>query len=125
MKLHEIINEKHLVSFETFLGICEVYINPTRDELRKDMLGMRKSIRGCLVGNDCYTWDAESAPHKTVINELKLQNPITIVIELRANVIYTTETSRSYHSTPTTKEMISDHPWVKQTLDNPRIILGW
>lgn len=125
MKLQDIINEKHLVSFETFLGVCEVYINPTRDELRRDMLGRHRPIRACLVGNDCYAWDSESALHKTVIDKLKLQNPITVVIELRANVLYTTETSKGYHPTKITKEMILNHPWVKQTFDNLRIILDW
>lgn len=126
MKLREILSEEYFDSFvNRYNKYIEIFRNPTRKELKE--LSSEDIATIILDGNNVFAWSG--AVHTEIINHFKLHNVIPLYYDLENNRIFISETILTTLGIPSTfpsgqlKEMVLNHPWVKQTLMNPEVYL--
>ena len=93
----------------------DVHKNPGKSELHKLVHNSEaKSLRGIIHGKDVYVWDAMGAYHSHVDDHLKLDSGNKNYIHIGKDRL-----SSEYNGDGDVKH-ITEHPWIKSTLDNHR-----
>lgn len=74
---------EYYTTIQTERSTFDVWKNPSFSELDKELkLKKGRPVRGLVVGDDIYFWDAHSATHAHVTDHMKLQLKNVVCIEL-------------------------------------------
>lgn len=122
MKLYDIINESYYESFTTRNDeYVELFIDPTKNELRK-LSGKNQEVARLLLDKDhCYAWGADvEASHNTVMDYLEDLYLIPLYYIPKSNSL---EVSNTYGimNPSVAKQQVLNHPWVQRVLGTPKV----
>jgi hypothetical protein len=116
------IKEAFYTSFDVDYGRGKTYVEIFKNPTRKEFLECKPhyEVGALLTDKDIYVWNREKAYHRTVMNKLKLENALPLLLTVdntnidRFDIMITDATKNTiWDENPKVKKFIINHPFFK------------